>query len=168
MQALEHNEALEILRKVNIFSGIQGNDEAMLSVTSMMAKKSYASGTVLIEQGKSGDEFFVLMKGAVSVYRKNPEGDPYKVAILQHANHPAFGEGGLMEGEVRSATIVCDGPVDCLVLSRRHFDDFCTKSPQYALPVFRKIAQGMMARLNQTSNDLILLHKALMDEIRQS
>lgn len=168
MPALEYNETLEILRKVNIFSGIQGNDDAMRAVTAMMEKKTYTPNAVLIEQGKTGDEFFVLVKGTVSIYRKNPEGDPYKVAILQHSNHPAFGEGGLMEGEVRSATIICDGPVECLVLSRRHFDDFCSKSPQYALPVFRKIAQGMMARLNQTSNDLILLHKALMDEIRQS
>ena len=87
---------------------------------------------------------------------------------MDHKSHPAFGEGGLMDGEVRSATIVCESPVDCLVLTKSDFDAFCARSPQYALPIFRKIAKSLMARLNQTSNDLMLLHKALMDEIRNS
>lgn len=158
----------EILRQVGLFAGVKDSPEAMKLVTAMMKKKSFGAGHVLIEQGTSGQEFFVLTKGSVAISKKTAEGDGYKVVVLNHQNHPAFGEGGLMDDEVRSATIVCESAVECLVLSKTDFDAFCSRSPQYALPIFKKIAISLMSRLNQTSNDLMLLHKALMDEIRNS
>lgn len=162
------NRSQEILRNVNLFADVKDNPEAMALITGMMKAKSFPAGHVLIEQGTSGNEFFVLVRGTVSVSKKTAEGDGYKVVVLDHQNHPAFGEGGLMDDEVRSATILCETPVDCLALAKADFDLFCSRAPQFALPIFQKIAKSLMARLNQTSNDLMLLHKALMDEIRSS
>lgn len=159
---------LEILKKVSILAEIKDNSEALGVVAQMMMTKSYPAGALLTEQGKEGHEFYVLTKGSVSILKNTPEGDSYKVVVLKADFYPSFGEGGLMDGEVRSATIVCDTPVECLVLTKQKFQEFCQSKPSYALPVLRKIAQGIMTRLNQTSNDLMLLHKALMDEIRGS
>lgn len=160
--------SLEILKKVSIFADVKADAQAMSIISAMMTKRSFAAGQTLIEQGSAGEEFYVLMEGTVSISKQTAEGDSYKVVVLTHQNHPSFGEGGLMEGEVRSASIKCDSAVQCLVLSKQRFDDFCKQYPQYALPVFKKIAQGLMARLNQTSHDLMLLHKALMNEIRNT
>ena len=164
----QEDNKIEALKKVSIFSDIKDNPAAMGIVVHMMEMKNYSAGSLLTVQGKEGSEFFVLINGTVSISKNTPEGDSYKVVVLKHDNYPSFGEGGLMDGEVRSATINCDTPVECMVLSKVKFNEFCDKNPQFALPVFRKIAQGLMLRLNQTSNDLMLLHKALMDEIRGS
>lgn len=164
----QSNDKIEILKKVSIFSDIKENPEALNIVGQIMETKSYPQKSFLTEQGKEGHEFFVLTLGSVSILKNTPEGDSYKVVVLKSDSFPSFGEGGLMDGEVRSATIECDTPVECLVLNRKKFQEFCTNHPNYALPVLRKIALGIMNRLNQTSNDLMLLHKALMDEIRGS
>jgi CRP-like cAMP-binding protein len=128
----------------------------------------YSKGHVLITQGEAGSEFFVLLKGQVSIEKITPEGDRYKVAVLKGEQNAAFGEGGLIEGEARSATVTCDTEVECLVLSCKEFDQFSLAQPQFALPVLKRISLILMSRLNQTSNDLMLLHKALMSEIRSS
>ena len=79
---------------------------------------------------------------------------------------PALGEGGLIEAEPRSATVKMDIDSQCLVLTRDAFAKFGDAHPDWALPILKKIATTLMGRLRQTSNDLMLLHKALMNEIR--
>ena len=168
METLKSEQSTDILKSVSIFSDLKNSDEAMSVLSKIMKPQSFSSGHTLVEQGKEGFEFYVLVSGTVSILKTTPEGDAYKVAVLKQTHHPSFGEGGLMEGEVRSATIKCDTDVVCLALTQTDFNRFCEQHPQFALPVFRRIAQGLMKRLNQTSNDLMMLHKALMEEIRNS
>ena len=168
MEILKLEESTEILKNVSIFSDIKNFPEALEVLSKIMKSQSFSRGHTLVVQGKEGLEFFVLVSGTVSISKTTPDGDDYKVAVLKHTHHPSFGEGGLMEGEVRSASIKCDTDVVCLALTQADFNNFCQKYPQFALPVFRRIAQGLMKRLNQTSNDLMMLHKALMEEIRNS
>lgn len=154
------------LGKVVVFSSIKDNPKALEALASTMTIQSFAAGQTLIEEGQLGDEFFVLIEGQVSVYKKTPDGDVYKVVILKQDMTPAFGEGGLIEAEPRSATVKCDVDSKCLVLTREKFLDFCLKNSEVAVPILQKIAVSLMGRLRQTSNDLMLLHKALMNEIR--
>jgi CRP-like cAMP-binding protein len=162
------NATDSVLHDVSLFQDIRHLPEALLSLQKIMKSHKYAKGKVLISQGDAGHEFFVLLKGQVSIEKLTPEGDRYKVAVLRGEQHAAFGEGGLIEGEARSATVTCDTDVECLVLSCQEFDQFSLTQPHFALPVLKRIALILMNRLNQTSNDLMLLHKALMSEIRSS
>lgn len=157
---------IEFLRKVTIFSEIAGKPDALKAIAQMMARRSYIEGESIIEQGKPGRELFVLIQGRVAVYKKTPDGDSYKVVVFSSNAHPSIGEGGLMGGEVRSASIVCETAVECLVLNQENFSTYCNDFPQHALPIVKRIALSLMARLNQTSHDLMLLHNALMKEIR--
>lgn len=163
---MSNSTVVESLKNVTLFSEIKDNPEALKLISTLMTPASYKSGHFLIKQNEKGSEFFVLTNGKVIISKMTPEGDSYPVLALDHHQHPAFGEGGLMGNEVRSATILCETDVECLVLTRDRFDELCKTNPQVALPIFKKIAHALMIRLNQTSNDLILLHKALMNEIR--
>jgi CRP-like cAMP-binding protein len=154
------------LMNVSLFSDFKQKSESIEIISQLMTQQSFKSGDFLIRQNEKGNEFFVLTKGKVVISKTTPEGDSYPVVTLDHHQHPAFGEGGLMGNELRSANIICESDVECLVLSREGFDQLCEKYPHIAVPIFRKIAQALMVRLNQTSNDLMLLHKALMNEIR--
>jgi CRP-like cAMP-binding protein len=157
---------VQILSKVPLFEALKGNAPALEELARMMVMKQFPANHVLIEEGKLGDEFFVLIQGQVSVYKKTPDGDVYKVVILKQEVTPALGEGGLIEAEPRSATVKTDMPCACLVLTRDAFAKFSQDHPDWALPVLKKIAITLLGRLRQTSNDLMLLHKALMNEIR--
>ncbi len=168
METLKVEQSSDILKNVSLFSDIKDSEEALGVISKIMKSQSYPKGHTLVEQGTEGHDFFVLVSGTVSILKTTPEGDAYRVAVLKHVHRPSFGEGGLMAGEVRSATIKCDTDVVCLALTQSDFNNFCEKYPQFALPIFRRIAQGLMKRLNQTSEDLMMLHKALMEEIRNS
>lgn len=168
MSELELKEVVEILQKVRLFADLKGQSEALNALASRMKRKKYPAHHRLTEQGQPGEEFYILIQGSVCVLKNTQEGDSYKVVVLTHDSYPAIGEGGLMEDEVRSATVSCETDVECLVLDRRAFDEFCAAFPHYALPVVKKIALSIMNRLNQTSQDLMLLHSALMDEIRSA
>lgn len=159
-------EYSEILKKVFLFSDLANIAGAFEKLASIMEKKTFSKGQEITHQGSAGNEFFVLIGGQLSVHKDTIEGEDYKVALLEAKNFPSFGEGGLIEGEVRSATIICESDVECLVLNKLKFDDLCLNFPDIGLPIFKKISQSLIKRLNQTSNDLMLLHKALMDEIR--
>jgi CRP-like cAMP-binding protein len=168
MNPLKSNLTEIILYEVSLFQDIKHLPEALLALQKIMKPQKYSKGHILITQGDAGHEFYVLLKGQVNIEKVTPEGDRYKVAVLSGDHHAAFGEGGLIEGEARSATVTCDTDVECLVLSCHEFNQFSLTQPHYALPVLRRIALILMNRLNQTSNDLMLLHKALMSEIRSS
>lgn len=166
METQTHSDNSQILNKVPIFAGLKDNWQALESLASMMQLKNFKADHTLIEEGQLGDEFFVLIEGQVSIYKKTPEGDTYKVAILKQEITPAIGEGGLVEAEPRSATVKTDMNCKTLVLTRDAFLGFCDQHPQWAVPILKKITLTLMNRLKQTSNDLMLLHKALMNEIR--
>jgi CRP/FNR family transcriptional regulator, cyclic AMP receptor protein len=155
-----------VLSRVLLFAGLKDNREALEALSQLMVLTPYNAGVTLIEEGTLGDQFFVLIEGQVSIFKKTPDGDSYKVAILKQEMTPAIGEGGLVEAEPRSATVKTDINCKFLVLSRDGFGEFCSKNPAWALPILQKISVGLMGRLRQTSNDLMLLHKALMNEIR--
>lgn len=156
----------EILSRVSLFSSLKEDSEALNALVDIMSYQEFEAGSVLIAEGELGDQFFVLIEGSVSVFKSTPDGDSYKVVILKSEMTPAVGEGGLIEAEPRSATVKCDMACKCLVLTRQKFHMFCAEHPKWAVPILMKIATTLIGRLRQTSNDLMLLHKALMNEIR--
>lgn len=157
----------QILGRVTLMSGIKEDAQALQALAGIMKIKTFPAAHTLITENEVGDEFYVLVQGQVSVFKKTPEGDAYKVVILKDEVTPAFGEGGLIEAEARSATVRCDTECRCLVLNRLDFQKFCQEYPAWAVPILRKLSMILIGKLRQTSNDLMLLHKALMNEIRE-
>lgn len=155
-----------VLSRVVMFNGIKDIPEALHKLSGIMHFHEYDKGKSLIVEGEFGDETFILIEGQVSVFKRTPDGDNYKVVILTSENTPTFGEGALIEAEARSATVVCDVPCKCLVMNRKEFHDFTSQNPAWAEPVLRQIAVTLMGRLRQTSTDMMLLYKALIKEIR--
>lgn len=164
--ALVEQENSLILSRVPLLQGLKNLPEALKALAQIMNLKNFSAGHTLLLEGQTGDEFFVLIEGQVSIYKNTPEGDSYKVVILKAEMTPALGEGGLIEPEPRSATVKCDVDCKCLVLNRHDFSQFCERNPQWAVPILQRLSLNLMATLRKTSHDLMLLHKALMNEIR--
>ena len=155
-----------ILAKVPLLQGLKDNKAALDYLNGIMILKEYPANHMLIEEGALGDEFYVLIEGQVSVYKKTPDGDIYKVVILKSEMIPALGEGGLIEAEPRSATVKTDVPSKFLLLTRENFLKFCDVHPEWAIFILKRLALNLMGNLRKTSDDLMLLHKALMNEVR--
>ena len=99
---------------------------------------SAEAGEVLCEEGTTGHEFFLIVKGTASVKRKGR-----KVATLGPGKW--FGELALLDRQPRSASIVADTDMELLVLEQRHFLGLLDSMPTLA----RKMLGALASRLRE-------------------
>ena len=79
-----------------------------------MTKRQFVAGDVVIRQGEAGEEFFLISDGTVEVMREGHE-----VATLGAGDF--FGEGALITGEPRNATVVANDNLETYVLGEADF-----------------------------------------------
>lgn len=160
------SETLAKIQNVILFSDIKNERGALEALMSIMGSRTIPAGRDILTEGTNGTEMFILLDGRASVYKSTPQGDEYKVAIFEGDKCIAFGESGLIDADARSATIRADVECHCVVLERAAFEKYSSQYPQWALPIYRRIAQAVMARMKKTNNDMLLLCNALVAEIR--
>lgn len=160
------SKILERLHGVMLFSDIKDQRGALEALVSIMGSRRIPAGKDILTEGTNGTEMFILLEGRASVYKSTPQGDEYKVAIFEGEKCVAFGESGLIDADARSATIRADVECHCIILERGAFEKYSTQYPQWALPIYRRIAQAVMTRMKKTNNDMLLLYNALVAEIR--
>ncbi len=85
--------------------------------------RTFAAGEIITEQGDEADYFYILVEGEVEVLAK----DGSLIAILKSGSY--FGEMGLMEDRLRSATIRTLTPVQVIVFDKKTFTDWMEDSP---------------------------------------
>ena len=112
--------------------------EELAQIADRTTEVHVPSGTVVVEQGESGDRFYVLAEGLawVSV-------DGKKVASI----HPGsfFGEMALLDQGPRSATVTAELPSRLLVLDARSFANLIKENPSVALKIMRGLAERLRA-----------------------
>jgi CRP-like cAMP-binding protein len=95
-------------------------------------------GKMLVEEGRIGMEFFLIVSGTAAVTREGK-----KVATLAAGAH--FGELALLDRRPRSASVVSETDMDLLVLSQRQFNSLLTSVPT----ISRKMLAAMANRLRE-------------------
>lgn len=100
------------------------------------------AGRVLCREGKTGQEFFVIVDGEVEVTRK---GKPVK----RRGGDDFFGEIALLEDIPRTATVKAKTPLRLFVLTSRDFRRLVQSSPS----VERKVMRSLARRLVELSDD---------------
>ncbi|MFO0811297.1 MAG: FAD-dependent oxidoreductase [Gemmataceae bacterium] len=87
-----------------------------LEQTERLGRAHYEKRQFVFHKGEMGDKLYIIEKGAVGVYL-DENGPP--VAILTAGEH--FGEGALLSGVPRSASIMAIEPTDLLALGQEAF-----------------------------------------------
>jgi CRP/FNR family cyclic AMP-dependent transcriptional regulator len=94
------------------------------------------AGKILVSEGETGHEFFVILDGTARVTRRGK-----RVATIGPGG--AFGELALLDKAPRNATVVAETPMELVVLGQREFAGIIDEVPGFA----RKLLAGMAARL---------------------
>jgi|SRR5205823_6145588 len=94
------------------------------------------AGKVLVEEGRPGHEFFLILDGRASVKRGKK-----KIAELGPGQY--FGEMALLDRGPRSATVVADTEMDVLVLGQREFAGVIDEVPAMAHKLLTTMAQRL-------------------------
>src|ERR1051326_7808766 len=120
------------LRKVGLFADF--TEAEMTSLAGLFREKDFASGERIVEEGQTADSFFIIRSGQVQAVR-----GPQSSYLAQLAEGQDFGEAALFQDIRRIASVVGDGPVQALVITREAFDRFERESPRASTRVLRKI-----------------------------
>ena len=103
---------LESLGKVSLFSSCSNKD--LEKIAKAGDEVTISAGTVVVDQGQTGREAFVLLKGSATVRRNGK-----KVSTLGPG--AVIGELSLLDHGPRTATVSADTDCTMLVISQRQF-----------------------------------------------
>ncbi|MDO8391552.1 MAG: cyclic nucleotide-binding domain-containing protein [Actinomycetota bacterium] len=103
---------LEHLRNVTLFQGCSTKDLEKIAKAS--DEISMPAGSLIVDQGQTGREAFIVLEGSVSVKRNGK-----KVNALGPGT--VVGELSLLDHGPRTATVVCETDCVLLLLDQRHF-----------------------------------------------
>lgn len=103
---------LESLRRVSLFSSCSNKD--LEKIAKAGDEVTMAAGSLVVDQGQTGREAFVIMKGSATVRRNGK-----KVATLGPGS--VVGELSLLDHGPRTASVVADTDCVMLVISQRQF-----------------------------------------------
>ena len=122
---------LESLSKVALFSACSKKE--LERVARAGDEITMTAGTIIIDQGQTGREAFVILDGDVTVKRNNR-----KVATLGPGN--VVGEMSLLDNGPRTATVVCDTECTLLVIDQRRFRGVVADIPAIAYKLLGSLA----------------------------
>ncbi len=103
---------LEHLKNVPLFSSCSQRD--LEKIAKAGEEVSMPAGTLIVDQGQTGREAFVVLDGTVVVKRNGK-----KVTTLGPGT--VVGELSLLDHGPRTATVICETDCRLLLLSQRHF-----------------------------------------------
>jgi len=128
---------LDHLAEVPLFSALSRKELALVARRAEDVKVE--PGRVLVSEGSTGSEFFVIIDGTATVSRHG-----LKVATLGPGD--AFGELALLDKAPRNATVTAQTPMEVVVLGQREFGGLIDEVPGFA----RKLLAGMAKRLRES------------------
>ena len=107
-------------------------------VASWLQAYSVPEGDLLVREGASAQEFFLIEDGEAAVLQ-----DGERIAVLGPGDF--FGEIGLVETDRRTASIIAATPMDVIVMYRTEFEQMEKELPTVA----DQIRAAIRARLDR-------------------
>jgi CRP-like cAMP-binding protein len=128
------DQYLEHLAKVPLFSACSKKE--LQTIARATDDVEVPKGKVLVEEGKPGHEFFLIVNGNASVKRGKKE-----IAKLGPGQY--FGELALLDRGPRSASVIAKDDMEVLVLGQREFAGVIDEVPTMAHKLLMSMAQRL-------------------------
>lgn len=114
--------------KTDTLSIIDGlGPDILHDVRSKMQRRSFAAGGYLCCQGDMGESLFLIESGLVEIWLDSPLG---RTLARRARKNEVLGEGSLLSGDPRSATLIAAVPTTILELERQAFADLIQRHPE--------------------------------------
>lgn len=141
------------LHEVELFAGRK--EQTLAALEQCMEKRNVTKGETIFTRGASGDELFLIRRGAVRIVLPLSDRQSYHLGTFGRGAF--FGEMAFLDGEVRSADAVAFADTELYVLSRRAFDQFAEDHKKLGLRLMEGIASVLASRLRYTNAELRVL-----------
>jgi len=120
---------------------------------SKLEHRHYQAGQYICKEGEIADSLFFVVQGEVQVVLPLSHRRTGRISTLPAG--AAFGEMAMLEGGVRSADIVADSEVECLVLLYDRLEsDISEFSMKVRLKLITNIAKDLSLKLRQATREI--------------
>ncbi len=116
-----------VLAITPVFEGVP--PEARMALANKFQLKIFKDGEAIIREGEKGDTFYLIRSGRVKVFTRDIKGTGEQVELGTMEDGGFFGEVALLTDKPRTATIVADGDVELMELTREDFMDIVQTYP---------------------------------------
>ncbi|MEF9930193.1 MAG: Crp/Fnr family transcriptional regulator [Massilia sp.] len=125
------------LRKIPLLAGL--SDEDMTRVKADMRVRQYAKRDIVLQKGAAGDSLLFLLTGQLQVIDITEDGRAIGLRMLAPGDF--FGEIAVINGTMRSASVVALSPVLVALLPRATALHLFAHSPSVASHMLRFLAE---------------------------
>ncbi|MCP4168912.1 MAG: cyclic nucleotide-binding domain-containing protein [Chloroflexi bacterium] len=132
-----------------ILAGILGQDyseDACRQLTEVLEFQVLANGVRLIEQGKSADAMYIVIRGLLRMVAKNQEGEERVVGEVSPGG--TLGELAMLTGSPYNISAFALRETAVVKLTHDCFESIVKQSPEIALPLTRLVANRALAISN--------------------
>jgi len=151
-------QRMAVMRPVEILKPL--SEDELWNLASRVTTQHYGKGEVLVKQGEPGDSFFIMKDGEVEVSIANQKGE--RTVITHLGVGEFFGEGSLLTGEARSATITAIRDTQVIVVSKSSFADTLSANSS----ICTELSKILERRLRELGERRAALEKTAKTEIK--
>jgi len=158
LEAEQVSRALENpleLREIEVFAGRK--DETLAELDACVERRSYKAGEKIFAVGDTGDELFLIRRGAVRIVLPLSGLEGHHLATFGRGNF--FGEMSFLDRDVRSADAIAFTDTDLFVLSRQRFDEVAARHKKLAMQLFGGLARALAIRLRYANAEVRALRE---------
>lgn len=138
---------MDLLQNINLFQHMSFPE--LVEIMNITYLKTYQSTERVIEEERTGDVLYVILKGKVGLFRKGK-----RLQTLEEGMH--FGELAIVDKAPRSATaIVEENDTQLLTITRKSFIQLLRKEQGIAVKILWGFLKSMSGRLRDTTEQLI-------------
>ena len=124
----------QLLAGVPLFAGL--STKHLRRIRDLAEPADYMAGVSLVKEGTEGDAFFVILEGLA------------KVVVGKRTVHRLmpgdyFGEISLLDGGVRTASVVSETPLKVLIIDRTRFLKLLESESAIALTLLESTARAI-------------------------
>jgi CRP-like cAMP-binding protein len=131
-----------LLKRAGLFTGL--SDSEAEEVASLCVEQTYPAGSIIIQQGDTGDELFVIQEGQVEILVM---GTKMEQPVVVLGKGQILGEMSLLDYGFRSATARAAEDTTVQVLKEADFTELCERNHRIGYTVMRNLAADLSFKL---------------------
>eukprot|EP00746_Dinoflagellata_sp_MGD_P152324 gnl/MRDRNA2_/MRDRNA2_83579_c0_seq3.p1 gnl/MRDRNA2_/MRDRNA2_83579_c0~~gnl/MRDRNA2_/MRDRNA2_83579_c0_seq3.p1 ORF type:complete len:991 (-),score=217.20 gnl/MRDRNA2_/MRDRNA2_83579_c0_seq3:83-3055(-) len=117
-EAVRQNMIVKVLSSMVLFRNLSTTQ--LEQVMKKLEQKSFPNGQTIVEEGDVAENFYLVQSGTINVLKIKENGRNQQIRTLTKWDY--FGERGLLQSELRTATCKAKGDCVCLELSAEVFN----------------------------------------------
>ena len=141
----EQADRIEGLRQIPVFRSL--NDQYLLLLLSLLARREVRKGETLYREGQPCDKFVIVLEGRFSLLKTSTEGREKVVTEIGPRQH--FGLAEILTGRRSNVTIEATAPGVVLTLSKEDFVRALLDNPRMCFQLMRTMAATILRLSNQ-------------------